>query len=68
MPRCPECGGEMIYLSRTKHYVCRSCGLSLTFQDIMEIREKSREQREAEMEERKRIRKEYLQWWLSKKK
>lgn len=58
----------MIYLSRTKHYVCRSCGLSLTFQDIVEIREKSREQREAEMEERKRIRKEYLQWWLSKKK
>ena len=68
MPRCPECGGEMVYLSRTRHYVCRRCGLSLTFQDIMEMREKAREQREAEMEERKKIRKEYLQWWLSKKK
>lgn len=68
MLRCPECGGEMIYLSYTKHYVCRSCGLSLTFQEIMEIREKIREQKEAEIDEREKIRKEYLQWWLSKKK
>ncbi|MEM2152367.1 MAG: hypothetical protein QXN40_06775 [Candidatus Bathyarchaeia archaeon] len=67
---CPECGGEMLYISRTKHYVCRSCGLSLTHQELIEIKEKSRERFEADMDEdeRKKMRKEYLQWWLSKKK
>ncbi|MEM2112364.1 MAG: hypothetical protein QXX08_10905 [Candidatus Bathyarchaeia archaeon] len=65
---CPECGGEMCYISVTKHYVCKSCGLSLTFQEIMEMREKSKARIEPEEEERKRVRKEYLQWWLSKKK
>jgi len=51
-----------------KHYVCRSCGLSLTHQELFEIREKSLEHYEQDEEERKRMRKEYLQWWLSKKK
>jgi DNA-directed RNA polymerase subunit M/transcription elongation factor TFIIS len=68
MPYCPECGGEMLYISRMKHYVCRSCGLSLTHQELFEIREKSLEHYEQDEEERKRMRKEYLQWWLSKKK
>ncbi|MCX8171637.1 MAG: hypothetical protein N3E47_06705 [Candidatus Bathyarchaeota archaeon] len=60
----------MLYISRAKHYVCRSCGLSLTHQELIEIREKSREQFETDMDEdeRKKRRKEYLQWWLSKKK
>ncbi|MEM2500521.1 MAG: hypothetical protein QXG31_02105 [Candidatus Bathyarchaeia archaeon] len=70
MPYCPECGGEMLYMSRTKQYVCRSCGLSLTHQELIEIREKSRERFEASMDEdeREKMRKEYLRWWLSKKK
>ncbi|MBS7625361.1 MAG: hypothetical protein QXF59_05350 [Candidatus Bathyarchaeia archaeon] len=57
-------------MSRTKQYVCRSCGLSLTHQELIEIREKSRERFEASMDEdeREKMRKEYLRWWLSKKK
>ncbi|MEM2342333.1 MAG: hypothetical protein QXI48_04345 [Candidatus Bathyarchaeia archaeon] len=68
MPYCPECGGEMLYISRTKHYVCRSCGLSLTYQELFEIKEKTRESYRQDEDERKKMRKEYLQWWLSKKK
>jgi len=67
MPYCPECGGEMRYVSATKHYVCKSCGLSLTHQELIEIRE-SRIRSDSEEDERKKTRKEYLEWWLSKKK
>ncbi|MEM1581159.1 MAG: hypothetical protein QXK89_01425 [Candidatus Bathyarchaeia archaeon] len=68
MPYCPECGGEMLYISQTKHYVCKSCGLSLTYQELIEIKDKSLGRYGLEEDERKRVRKEYLQWWLSKKK
>jgi len=67
MPYCPECGGEMFYISRLKHYVCRSCGLTLTLQEIIELREKTKENRESDEDEKRKARKEYLQWWLSKK-
>jgi len=26
----PECGGEMQYAIAAKHYICESCGLSVT--------------------------------------
>ncbi|MEM1543872.1 MAG: hypothetical protein QXH97_04865 [Candidatus Bathyarchaeia archaeon] len=68
MPYCPECGGEMLYISRTKYYVCRSCGLSLTYQELIDIRSESREHYNADEDEKERMRKEYLRWWLSKKK
>jgi tRNA(Ile2) C34 agmatinyltransferase TiaS len=42
MAYCPECGGEMQYMLGTKHYVCKSCGLSVTQQELMELREKNR--------------------------
>ncbi|MBS7634369.1 hypothetical protein KEJ34_02565 [Candidatus Bathyarchaeota archaeon] len=58
----------MLYLGSTKHYVCRRCGLSLTLQEIVEVREKIREKTGRGDEEQKRVRKEYLQWWLSRKK
>ncbi|HJX02669.1 MAG TPA: hypothetical protein VJ439_02280 [Candidatus Bathyarchaeia archaeon] len=68
MQYCPECGGEMQYIISTKHYVCKSCGLSVTQQELVEMREKNRPDiGEAESEQEKR-RKEYLKWWLSKKK
>ncbi len=68
MTYCPECGGEMQYIISTKHYVCKSCGLSVTQQELVEMREKNRPDiGEAESEQEKR-RKEYLKWWLSKKK
>lgn len=68
MPYCPECGGEMIYAIATKHYICKSCGLSVTQQELMELREKNRPSEENPEEERENQRKEYLKWWLSKKK
>jgi tRNA(Ile2) C34 agmatinyltransferase TiaS len=65
---CPECGGEMHYMPATKHYVCKSCGLSVTQQELMELREKLRPSTETEEEEEDNRKKEYLKWWLSKKK
>jgi len=67
MPYCPECGGETHYDSMLKRYVCKSCGLSLTSQEIMELQDKLRPELENEEERAKKKRKEYLSWWLSKK-
>jgi len=66
MPYCPECGGQTQYDSTLKRYVCKSCGLSLTSQEIMELQDKLRPDLEEE-EEKQKKRKEYLSWWLSKK-
>jgi len=68
MPYCPECGGEMQYISVTKRYACKSCGLTLTHQELIELRQQLRPRPESEEEERGKQRKEYLQWWLSSKK
>lgn len=68
MRYCPECGGEMRYISATKRYICKSCGISLTHQELIELREQLRPQIVSEEEQRQKERKEYLKWWLSKKK
>ncbi|MDI6691129.1 MAG: hypothetical protein QME50_04565 [Candidatus Bathyarchaeota archaeon] len=68
MPYCPECGGEMQYILATKHYVCKSCGLSVTQQELMELRENLRPTFKTKEEEEEKRKKEYLKWWLSKKK
>jgi DNA-directed RNA polymerase subunit M/transcription elongation factor TFIIS len=68
MRYCPECGGEMHYAIATKHYICKSCGLSVTQQELWELREKMRPKTETDDDERQKERKEYLKWWLSKKK
>lgn len=64
---CPECGGEMRYVISTKLYVCKSCGLSVTNQELMELREKNRSNEETAEDVKQNRRKEYLKWWLSKK-
>lgn len=68
MPYCPECGGEMQYMIATKHYVCKSCGLSVTQQELVELREKNRPEIDSDESEQEKRKKEYLKWWLSKKK
>jgi len=68
VPYCPECGGDMHYDSTTKKYICKSCGLSLTYQQLMEMRDELRSEVETEEEKLKRKRKEYLEWWFSRKK
>jgi len=65
---CPECGGEMHYISATKRHVCKSCGISLTHQELIELRRQLRPGTASEEDERQQKRKEYLKWWLSKKK
>ena len=58
----------MQYMIATKHYVCKSCGLSVTQQELMELKEKLRPNTESKEEEKQRHNKEYLKWYLSKKK
>jgi tRNA(Ile2) C34 agmatinyltransferase TiaS len=68
MPFCPECGGEMKYMSATKRLACKSCGLSLTRQELFELRQQLRPKLESDDEKRDKQRREYLKWWLGKKK
>jgi tRNA(Ile2) C34 agmatinyltransferase TiaS len=68
MPYCPECGGEMAYAISTKRLNCKSCGLCVTQQELMELKEKNRPAEETEDEIRENRRKEYLKWYLSSKK
>ena len=65
---CCECGGEMHYEIGTKHYICKSCGLSVTQQELNDLREKNRPATETEEEVKQNRRKEYLKWYLSSKK
>ncbi len=58
----------MQYMIGTKHYVCKSCGLSVTQQELVELKEKLRPKTETQEEEQQNRKKEYLKWWLSKKK
>ncbi|GAG28771.1 unnamed protein product [marine sediment metagenome] len=66
MPYCPECGGDLFYDPRVKRYVCKSCGLSLTFQEISEVRDSIRPDLNDE-DKRRQKKKDYLSWWFSKK-
>lgn len=68
MPYCPECGGEMQYMSMTKRNVCKSCGLSVTHQELIELKQQLRPKLVSDGEERRKAQKEYLKWWLGKKK
>lgn len=63
---CPECGGVMTYETATKRYICTSCGLYLTREEILDLKDKRRV--ELEDKKKKKERDEYLEWWLSKKK
>jgi len=57
----------MYYDNKLKRYVCKSCGLSITYQQLIEMRRELKPKVESEEEERKRKYKEYLKWWFSKK-
>ncbi len=67
MPYCPECGGDLHYDPSIRRYTCKSCGLSLSYQEIMELKEKLRPNFENKDEQRKKKRKDYLDWWFSRK-
>ncbi len=57
----------MKYNIATKQQICKSCGLSVTQQELMELKEKNRPPEETADEIRENRRKEYLKWWLTKK-
>jgi hypothetical protein len=63
---CLECGGTLSYDPVLKQYSCKSCGLTFTFQQLLEGKGQLMD-RESVDEQRKRRQKEYLNWWLSKK-
>jgi len=57
----------MNYVVVSKLYVCKSCGLSVTGQELDELRDRNAPNDETEDEIRENRRKEYLKWYLSKK-
>ena len=57
----------MHYISLTKNYVCKSCGLSCTGQELNDLHDKNRPDYETDDEIKQARRKEYLKWYLSKK-
>ncbi|PCN51034.1 hypothetical protein B6U99_01480 [Candidatus Geothermarchaeota archaeon ex4572_27] len=59
--RCPECAGEMRYDRSLRRYICTSCGVMMTLDEILEEIDRRRE-------ERRDVKDEYLEWWLSRKK
>jgi len=67
MRPCPECGGTMIYERSVKQYVCTSCGTVMNLQELLEVTERIRAEREKQ-ERSKRWKDDYLNWWLSSKK
>ena len=67
MPYCPECGGELHYDPSAKKYSCKSCGLFVSYQELMELKDKLQPDVETELDKRKKKRKEYLDWWFSDK-
>jgi len=56
---CPECKGELIWLERSKVFVCLNCGLELNPQEKISL--------EIRKEENSDSIKDYVKWWLSKK-
>ncbi|MDG6998642.1 MAG: hypothetical protein JRN15_05955 [Nitrososphaerota archaeon] len=64
---CPECGASLFFDSTAKRYVCKGCGLYVTKDELVNMRDKLR--RETDDNRKKRAEQsEYLEWWLSSKK
>jgi DNA-directed RNA polymerase subunit M/transcription elongation factor TFIIS len=66
---CPECAGIMKYDRNIRLLVCQRCGLAVTRHELDLMRAEFRKFMEVEDkdDERKRRKKDYLDWWLSQK-
>jgi transcription initiation factor TFIIIB Brf1 subunit/transcription initiation factor TFIIB len=64
---CPECGASLFYDSSTKRYACKGCGLYVTKDELVNIRDKLHNQMD-ETRKKRAQQSEYLEWWLSSKK
>lgn len=67
MPYCPECGGKLSWDRRLRHYICQSCGLTLTDAELSEAMDRLYRPGE-EDDEKSRRQREYLEWWFKEKK
>ncbi|MCP8304199.1 MAG: hypothetical protein H3Z50_01815 [archaeon] len=56
----------MFYDSASRHYICKNCGLYITKDQLLDLKERLREEGEERRKKRRRH-EEYLEWWLSKK-
>ncbi len=69
---CPECGG--ISKWNPPFYVCSVCGLALRRQEYERLVDKQKEalweaqQQSEEMDKKRKRNKDYLDWYLGKKK
>ncbi len=66
---CPECAGTMKYDRNARLLVCQRCGLAVTRQELDKMRAELRKFVEVEdtEDEKRRRRKDYLDWYLSQK-
>jgi transcription initiation factor TFIIIB Brf1 subunit/transcription initiation factor TFIIB len=66
---CPECAGSMKYDRYVRLMVCQRCGLAVTREELDKMRAELRKfaQVEDTEDEKRRSRKEYLDWYLGQK-
>jgi len=66
---CPECAGTMKYDRYVRLMVCQRCGLAVSREDLDKMRAKLRQlvQVEDKEDEKRRSRKDYLDWYLGQK-
>jgi hypothetical protein len=66
---CVECAGTMKYDRYVRLMVCQRCGLAVTREELDKMRAELREFARVEdtEDEKRRSRKEYLDWYLGQK-
>ena len=66
---CPECAGSMKYDRYVRLMVCQRCGLAVTREELDKMRAELRKFARVEdtEDEKRRSRKEYLDWYLGQK-
>jgi Zn-finger nucleic acid-binding protein len=69
MARCPECAGIMKHDPRSGNEVCQRCGLSVSRAELDHLWDEQRSsyRHEDEDQARSQRRRDYLDWWMSKK-
>jgi hypothetical protein len=74
---CPECGGITRFNPAMKRIVCESCGLSITRDELDNMKDKlrddiayydDRQQEKTKFDTKKRRNDDYLNWWTSEHK
>jgi len=65
--KCPECDRDMNFDYSTRKMACKSCGLFLSRDELVNLRDKIKDKRYDDDDNSQRGN-DYLQWWLSDKK